>query len=201
MDGIHDMGGRQGFGKVRYPTPPHDETWEPRVRALLFLGLKNNIFNMDEFRHAIERMVPTHYMTAPYYERWLTAIATLYVEKGVLAAEALHVGIDGMFPLSQAIGTGRQSSLGQPFVIGETVRVKNQYVSGHVRMPGYIRGKQGTIVSKSIPFAFPDAAAHGILDAEEPTYDVRFRSADLWPESSDEAFIHAAVFQSYLERL
>ena len=61
MDGMHDMGGRQGFGKVRYPGPPHDETWEPRVRALLFLGLKNKTYNMDEFRHAIERMAPAPY--------------------------------------------------------------------------------------------------------------------------------------------
>jgi nitrile hydratase subunit beta len=33
---------------------------------------------------------------------------------------------------------------------------------------------------------------------DEPTYDVRFSSAELWPDSSDEAFIHVGVFQSYL---
>jgi Nitrile hydratase beta subunit len=34
----------------------------------------------------------------------------------------------------------------------------------------------------------------------EPTYDVRFRARDLWPDTSDEALNHVAVFQSYLEK-
>jgi nitrile hydratase subunit beta len=34
----------------------------------------------------------------------------------------------------------------------------------------------------------------------EPTYDVRFRARDLWPDASDEALNHVAVFQSYLEK-
>jgi nitrile hydratase len=35
----------------------------------------------------------------------------------------------------------------------------------------------------------------------EPTYDVRFRSDELWPDSSDKAMIHVGVFQSYLEKI
>jgi len=35
----------------------------------------------------------------------------------------------------------------------------------------------------------------------EPTCDVRFRSRDLWPDSSDDALNHIGVFQSYLEKL
>jgi nitrile hydratase len=35
----------------------------------------------------------------------------------------------------------------------------------------------------------------------EPTYDVRFRARDLWPDASDEALNHVAVFQSYLEKV
>ena len=35
---------------------------------------------------------------------------------------------------------------------------------------------------------------------EEPTYDVRFHSEELWPGASDEAFIHVGLFQSYLEK-
>jgi hypothetical protein len=34
----------------------------------------------------------------------------------------------------------------------------------------------------------------------EPTYDVRSRSEELWPGSSDRAFINVSVFQSYLEQ-
>lgn len=35
----------------------------------------------------------------------------------------------------------------------------------------------------------------------DPTYDVRFRSEDLWPNGADAALVHVGVFQSYLERV
>ncbi len=74
MDGMHDLGGKQGFGAIAYPTPPHAETWEPPLRAIWMLGVRAGLYNMDEYRHAIERMAPVHYMSAPYYERTLTAV-------------------------------------------------------------------------------------------------------------------------------
>jgi nitrile hydratase len=68
-------------------------------------------------------------------------------------------------------------------------------------MPAYIRGKTGTVVGESPAYPFPDAHAHGVESQDEPTYDVRFRSEDLWPNSADRALVHAGVFQSYLERV
>ncbi len=35
----------------------------------------------------------------------------------------------------------------------------------------------------------------------ERTCDVRFRSTDYWPDSSDEALKHAGIFQSYPEKI
>lgn len=136
MDSLHDLGGKQGFGRVNYPDAPHDETWEPVVRALSACALRNHIYNMDEMRHAIERMAPRHYMTAAYYERHLTAVATLLVEKGLVTREELEVLAGGGFPLARPIGPGRRAAAPQNFEIGETVRVKNEHVPGHVRMPG-----------------------------------------------------------------
>jgi nitrile hydratase subunit beta len=201
VDGIHDLGGKQGFGRVHYPSLPHDETWEPLVRALSAFAMHRRIFNMDEFRHAIERMAPRHYLTAPYYERHLTALATLLVEKDVVTREELETLAGGAFPLAGSIGPGRLPSPLQPFAIGEKVRVKNEFVPGHVRMPAYIRGKAGVVVGISPNYPFPDAAGHGMQAPMEPTYDVRFRSRDLWPDSCDDALNHVGVFQSYLERV
>ncbi len=115
MDGIHDLGGKQGFGPVRHsPTAPaFHEPWEKRVNALYSLAVRLGVFNMDEYRHAVERMEPRHYLSASYY----------------------------------------------------------------------------------------DANAHGVAAEDEPTYDVRFSSADLWPDAADAAFVHVGVFQSYLERV
>lgn len=201
MDSLHDLGGKQGFGRVTYPDVPHGETWEPVVRALSACALRNHVYNMDEMRHAIERMAPGHYITAPYYERHLTAVATLLVEKGLVTRDELEALAGGSFPLSGPIGPGRMAASAQSFEIGETVRVKNEHVPGHVRMPAYIRGKTGVVVGITPPYPFPDAAGHGMQASMEPTYDVRFRSRDLWPDSCDDALNHVGVFQSYLEKV
>ena len=84
MDGVHDLGGKQGFGPVRYASSrtAFKAAWEPRANALYSLGVRLGLINMDEYRHAIERMDPRHYLSASYYERSLTGFATLCVEKG-----------------------------------------------------------------------------------------------------------------------
>jgi nitrile hydratase subunit beta len=203
MDGVHDMGGKQGFGPVRHETDKavFKAAWEPRANALYSLGVRLGLVNMDEYRHAIERMEPRHYLSASYYERSLTGFATLCVEKGVVTHEELERLAGGAFPLSLPSAEGRHNAVPRErFRIGDEVRVKNEFVSGHVRMPAYIRGKTGIVVGESPPYPFPDAAAHNLQAQDEPTYDVRFRTEDLWPQAADEATVHVAVFQSYLEK-
>jgi nitrile hydratase beta subunit len=204
MDGVHDMGGRQGFSTVRYTlnAPAFHAEWEVRANSLYAYAVRAGIFNMDEYRYAIERMDPRHYLAASYYERSLTGLATLCVEKGVVTREELERRAGGRFPLAGTRVPGRTNALTREhFKPGDKVRVKADYVPGHVRMPGYIRGKTGEVVSESPVYPFPDAHAHGVEAQDEPTYDVRFRSEDLWPNSADPALVHVAVFESYLERI
>lgn len=203
MDGMHDLGGKQGFGRVRYSlrAQTFHEPWEKRVNALYSLAVKLGIFNMDEYRHAIERMEPRHYLSASYYERSLTSLATLCVEKGIVTQEELERRAEGQFPLASASAPGRANvAAREHFKPGDRVRVRTDHVAGHVRMPGYIRGKTGVVVSESPAYPFPDAHAHGIEAADEPTFDVRFKAEELWPNGADPAFVHVGVFQSYLER-
>jgi nitrile hydratase len=156
---------------------------------------------MDEYRHAIERMEPRHYMSANYYERSLTGLATLCVEKGLLAREELERRANGTFPLSSPSAPGRSNAPHRErFKPGDRVRVKLDFVPGHIRLPGYIRGKLGTVVGVSPAYPFPDAHAHGVHAEDEPTYDVRFKAEDLWPNGCDPALVHVGVFESYLER-
>ena len=204
MDGMHDLGGRQGFGPIRYThdARPFHETWEVRVNSLYAFAVRSGLFNMDEYRHAIERMEPRHYLTASYYERSLTGLATLLVEKGVVTREELEHRAGGRVPLAAPSAAGRSNlPTRERFAPGDRVRVRSDYVPGHVRMPGYIRGKTGVVVSESPAYPFPDAHAHGVAAEDEPTYDVRFDSQTLWPLSADAASIYVAVFQSYLERV
>jgi hypothetical protein len=131
------LGGKQGFGRISYPYPKHAETWEPTVRAMTASALRNHIYNMNEQRHAIERTEPRHYMAVAYFERHLTALATLLVEKGLTTREELEALAGGSFQLSGPVGPGRQPAELRSFEIGETVRVKKEYVPGHVRMPAF----------------------------------------------------------------
>ena len=87
------------------------------------------------------------------------------------------------------------------FKPGDTVRVRDDHVPGHVRMPGYIRGKTGVVVGVSPKYPFPDAHAHGIHAEDEPTYDVRFKARGAVAQRADPAHVHVGVFESYLERI
>lgn len=203
MDGMHDLGGKQGFGRVHYTldAKAFHADWEVRANSLYAHAVRLGIFNMDEYRHAIERMEPRHYLTASYYERSFTSLATLCVEKGIVSREELERRAEGSVPLATASAPGRTNVPGRErFKIGDRVRVRDDHVPGHVRMPGYIRGKTGVVVGESPAYPFPDAHAHSVEAQDEPTYDVRFRSEDLWPNSADAALVHVAVFESYLER-
>jgi len=204
VDAIYDLGGRKGFGRVRFTpnAPAFHAPWEVRVNSLYSRAVRLGIFNMDEYRHAIERMEPWHYLAASYYERSLTSLATLCVEKGVVTQQELERRAEGAFPLAAPSATGRTNLPARPHLKpGDRVRVRTDAVPGHVRMPAYVRGRTGIVVSESPAYPFPDARAHGVESQDEPTYDVRFRSEDLWPNSSDRALIHVGLFQSYLEKV
>jgi len=202
MDGMHDLGGRQGFGPVRYSrnAPVFHAAWEQRVNAMYSLAVKHGIYNMDEYRHAIERMEPRHYLAASYYERTLTSLATLCVEKGLIPIEELERAAGGRFPLALESARGRSNvPARKPFQAGDRVRVSTAQVSGHVRMPAYVRGHVGVVVGCSPTYPLPDAHAHDVAAQREVTYDVRFDAMDLWPDAADPAFVHVGLFHSYLE--
>ena len=203
MDGFHDLGGRQGFGKV---TPEEKkeafhEAWEIKISAISGKLVSRHVYNMDEYRYAIERMDPRHYVGAGYFERILTAVATLCIEKGLIKHEELNAAAGEYFPISHAKQHGRLTPENLPDLkVGDKVVVKSEFVPGHIRMPAYIRGKPGIIVGISPEYPFPDAAAHGLPTKKQRTFDVCFRSTDLWPDGADEAEIHVGVFHAYLEK-
>ena len=85
MDGIHDLGGRQGFGPVVRDETVFHEDWERRVFALALIG---RTANADAFRHSIERLDPVTYLTAGYYGRWLGGLERLVREMGDLPRAA-----------------------------------------------------------------------------------------------------------------
>jgi len=191
MDGIHDLGGMAGFGPiaVERDEPVFHDPWEALAFALNALGIAVlRAYNADEYRHAVERMDPAHYLAATYYERVLTGVATLLVEKGVVSREELERGAGGPFPLARPVAEHPTAALApRPrarFAIGDKVRVLDIHPAGHTRVPRYVRGRSGVVLHVAPAFPFPDASAHGLADRAEHTYHVAFEARELWGEAA-----------------
>jgi hypothetical protein len=94
MSRINDVGGMDGFPPVEQEPgePPFHADWEAHVFAINRALIGQGVYNLDEFRDAIERMPPQEYLAASYYERWFHAITTLLVDKGVLTAQEVSGG-------------------------------------------------------------------------------------------------------------
>jgi nitrile hydratase len=207
VDGIHDLGGMQGFGEivVEDQEPIFHEPWQATAFALMFASqVVVRSHNVDEYRHAIERMNPSHYLQADYYERVLTGTASLLVEKGHLSAEELASRAGGVFPLARPVAQSPMADLSpqlEPrFNVGDRVRVRKINPAGHVRAPGFCRGHEGTVLHRAPKFGFPDAAAHGGPRRKEHTYHVEFASKDLWPdEGANNDSVVVDLWDSYLE--
>ncbi len=98
MNGIHDMGGMHGLGPIvrEESEPVFHEEWEGHALALARAMMGGEHFNLDEFRHAMERIEPSRYLRSSYYERWLEGTITLLLEKGVITRQELDARLSDL---------------------------------------------------------------------------------------------------------
>ena len=88
--GPQDLGGLPADA-VR-PDDEHEPThWEKRVDAMMMLLFDNRrrLARVDESRRAQESIGVEAYRALSYYERWLTAIKWILLEKSVFSQEEL----------------------------------------------------------------------------------------------------------------
>ena len=140
MDGVHDLGGKHGHGAVEVEAdePVFHHDWERVARALTYAAVaRMPNANTSAFRHVIERMEPGHYLTSSYYERWLTAAATIAVESGLVTHEELERRAGGRFRLSQPplIDEVYVLSRDRRFRVGDRVRVRDWHPLRHTEVP------------------------------------------------------------------
>ncbi len=198
MNGVHDLGGMHGFGLVeREPGPPSLERWEAAVIAIMNDTMRAGLYNMDEFRHGIERMEPVHYLASPYFEHWLDGIARLLIEHGTIDADELEARTEtpatARGPLPQPVpaapiggGTvGREISAPPRFRAGDEIVTRTFAPAGHTRLARYARGKRGVVGAHHGAYVFPDANAHGLGEQPGHLYSVRFAASELWGESAE----------------
>ncbi len=195
MDGVHDLGGRQGFGGSLAQRDDGDEggfhaDWEARVFAMASLLMGAGCFNVDEFRHGVERVDPVAYLSEGYYGRWLGAVERLVREKD----EALKPGRSG------ASGAARELAVPPRFALGDPVVTRNLHRAGHTRLPGYARARRGTVEILQGGWVLPDSHAHGRGECPEHVYAVRFSGQELWGEAAEpHTSVCVDLFESYLE--
>ncbi|WP_170330929.1 nitrile hydratase subunit beta [Ruegeria arenilitoris] len=223
MTRVHDMGGRFGDGPV-YPesddVPIFAEDWHARALAVTVAADSLGQWNIDVKRHARERLPPKDYARFSYYEKWVSALADLLVETGVLTEKDLRgqAGNDTHPLASRALKAeavagvlasggpaDRPSDIHARFKVGQTVRTvdpaANRLVDGgHTRLPVYASGATGKVMRLHGTHVLPDSNAHGLGEAPEPLYAVVFPASELWadPENpKDEVVLD--LWQSYLE--
>jgi hypothetical protein len=94
MDGVHDMGGLDCFGKVEPEAnePVFHAPWEGRVlalqRAMTFAGA----WNIDMSRAMQEKLPPHVYLGVSYYKRWALGMELNVIDKGLAEREEFDTG-------------------------------------------------------------------------------------------------------------
>jgi len=223
MNGVHDMGGQQGFGPVLLEVnePLFHAAWESRAMAVTVAMGASGQWNIDLSRSARESLPPAIYLSSTYYEIWIRALERLMLDRGMVTQAELAAGqmltpavkvnkvlsrdtVDAA--LKAGSPTERPIDQAALFKVGQQVRARNLHPQGHTRLPRYVRGHVGTIVNVHGGHVFPDGHT---LRASPPfnvpvewLYTVVFEGPTLWGEGSDPAVeVTVDAWESYLEAL
>lgn len=218
MDGIHDMGGMDGFGPVQ---PEADEpvfhaAWEGRVLAMSRVMGAAGAWNIDESRFGIERLPPHVYLAASYYQKWFLRLEGMAIERGIVEAgelAAAHASGPGKplprgaFALADAERVMKRGAYERPaqapalFQPGDRVRARDIHPKGHTRLPRYVRGHAGIVERVHGAHVYPDSYVAGLGDDPRWLYTVVFEARDLWgPDAEAGVTVSVDAFEPYLER-
>ncbi len=216
MNGVHDMGGMDGFGKVEpEPNEPvYHAPWEGRVMAMNRAMIATGAWTIDVSRFSREALPPDVYLASSYYKRWALGMEQMLRERGLVeereitAGHALHPGkplkrklTAADVPKTLTRGSfGRAPGAPARFKAGDRVRAKNIHPRTHTRLPRYVRGHIGTVERVHGCHVFPDSAALGQSDNPQWLYTVRFEARELWgPDADPTVKVSIDAFEPYLE--
>lgn len=202
MNGLHDLGGMQGFGPVipEPETPVFYQPWHKRVFAVTLAMGALGKWPLDESRHARESLPPEDMITLSYYERRLAALVALMLKHGLISEAELRdaraspdaASATAALPaanvaamLSQGAPTVRPLARRPRFQPGDRVQTLNNHPATHTRLPRYARGRTGEIAMYHGAHVFADANAHRKDAPAEPLYAVRFAARELWGAEAD----------------
>jgi nitrile hydratase len=174
-----------------------------------------------DLRKGAEAMNPLVYFKYRYYEKWLGGITAYLLERGYLSAEELEEKVteyagqphrplpsggdrridDQVVRYLREGDSPRRGPARNPlFAPGDRVTAKNVPALEHSRLPGYLRGRTGTVerVFEGNYGYFCSTGPDGIGEPM-PVYVVRFDPADVWGELAEPGAVsYGELYEAYL---
>ena len=216
MDGVHDMGGMHGFGKVEpeQDEPVFHDDWEARTFALYRAMSYAGVWVIDQARFAREQLPPDVYLASSYYKKWELGMEKQLAELDLAGRDELAAGhaLRPSKPLKRKLSAAEVSnivtrgSFARPaqkparFKPGDRVRTKNIHPKTHTRLPRYARDKVGVVEALRGCHVFPDTVAIGKGEDPQWLYTVLFDGRELWGENAAPSLkVSIEAFEPYLE--
>jgi len=217
MNGVHDMGGMDGFGKVEAEPdePVFHAPWEGRIMAMNRAMGATGAWNLDMSRFSREVLPPHVYLGSSYYKKWYLGLAQMLLDRGLIDADEIEAGHAltpgkplkrGRFELKDMPRILTRAPFSRPtntearFKIGDNVRTRNIHPQGHTRLPRYVRGHVGTVELIHGAHVFPDIVAVDGTEDPQWLYTVVFEGRELWgPDADPTVKISIDAFEPYLE--
>ncbi|OED37147.1 nitrile hydratase subunit beta [Chromatiales bacterium (ex Bugula neritina AB1)] len=220
MNGIHDMGGMHGFGnlKIEEDEPVFHRKWEGRVFAMTIFSA---LSVPGGLRYMVEKIEPQTYLTYSYYEKWMHANIQALLQLGIVSRQELDDRLNffrhsadtsppvvhdrkraekAISEIYKPLKLQIDETTTGPFYTGQTIRAKSLHPQGHTRLPGYCKGKLGTIEKTYGTWTVDDTPPAGCAHAIENLYRVRFEGRELWGDDAEaNQALYIDMFESYLE--
>jgi nitrile hydratase len=210
-----DLGGRALPGTI-VPEPEGDlfhAAWEPRALALTLAMGATGCWNLDMSRAARESL--PDYAGSSYYRIWIAALEQLLCAHGLVSRHELEAGraltpapsvprllraADVPAVLAAGSPTERPAPRAATFAVGQRVRTRPGPFDHHVRLPGYLQGKVGTVERVHGAHVYPDTHAHGQGEQPQWLYTVRFEGEAVWGAGAEPGLrLHVDAFEPYLQ--
>ncbi|MEP2780984.1 MAG: nitrile hydratase subunit beta [Pseudoruegeria sp.] len=216
MDGIHDLGGKQGYGPidVNEVEEAFHADWEGRMWAIARLCSAPD-WTIDWWRNVREHIDPIDYLSRPYFDSWMQTYAVAFICSGTFTAEEVIAGSTTLkgaearaLSYDDAIQFQRAScrdftmacETEAKYSVGDEIRTVEFIDAAHTRLPQYARNKPGVIRAYTGSHPLPDDSARGIEHGEH-LYSVCFAARDLWgPTTNENDEVIIDLWESYLEQ-
>ena len=210
MNGIHDMGGMDGFGRVQpQDSEAFHEDWEKQIYVA------NRLVRTEGLNVSVYSMNPVDYLSWGYFGRSLHSLEGRVLRAGLVTEEELRnpegrlARVDG-YQVVRAEevevrfrtrrGSRIQIEVPPRFQVGDRVIVKNEHPRGPTQRPRYVRGRRGQVHRDRGVWPFPDTVALGLGDKPQHCYSIRFAATELWGSRGDpKDRVYADLFEDYLE--